>query len=109
MVLGFLFLIYNRTRTIEYPWAKDSRIVDIFRTQKAAEDCARELSPDCLLRIYSELPEEAEYYKKTLKWKCEEYKGDGIFFVHVSAEGEEFDIYLGWSKKNIKIKKREGS
>ena len=64
----------------------------MFRTQEAAEDCARELSPDDLLRIYLESPEEAEYYKKTLKWKREEYQEDGIFFVHVSAEGEEFDI-----------------
>lgn len=29
----------------EYPWAKDSRVIDVFRTQEAAEDCARELSP----------------------------------------------------------------
>ena len=40
-------------------------------TKEAAEDCARELSPDDLLRIYSESPEEAEYYKKTLKWKLD--------------------------------------
>lgn len=76
----------------EYPWAKDSRVIDIFRTQEAAEDCARELSPDDLLKIYSESPEEAEYYKKTLSWNREEYREDGIFFVHLSAEGEEFDI-----------------
>ena len=29
----------------EYPWAGYSRVIDVFRTQKAAEDCARELSP----------------------------------------------------------------